>query len=137
MLNFENVKFVSVQSWNKFVTEVYGRPYHLQQQQGCMPRGIVSFEVAPEDLNKPTVRENPEMWVNYGKDTLEDSEDMEVSFHAWLACDPSKPIPGQQDKADNKRWWYRRFYPSIYDIVVDLAARSLIEPGHYVINIDW
>ena len=36
----KQVNFISVQEWNKLVSETYNRPYNLQQQDGCKDRGV-------------------------------------------------------------------------------------------------
>lgn len=35
MLKYKNVRVISVQDWDDLVEKTYGRPYNLQQQDGC------------------------------------------------------------------------------------------------------
>jgi hypothetical protein len=124
-------KVIEVQEWDRFVSEVYGRPYAFQQQSGCKSRGTFDFEVLsdyePEDYENDTVPEN----VN--------DEKMGVSFKAWLERDPKQKLTnpeGQQDYCLTL-WWNRNFYPDVSMIIEDLHAKGLLEKGDYTININW
>lgn len=129
----KNKKVINVDDWDDFVSEVYGRPYNFQQQDGCKDRGFfhfcVPYNFEPEDYEDDTVPET----VN--------SEEMGVSFAAWLARDPKTPIKGEEGKElygfETKLWWERNFYPDVSMIIDDLYKKGLLEEGEYTILIDW
>ena len=131
-LKTKKVNLVDVSDWDTFVESHYGRIYHLQQQDGCKPRGTVKVTVPStwaEDYENDTV---PEI-VNH--------EEMGVSFKAWLERDPDKLIPKECEYStsqfDLEIWWKRNFYPELHTLVNDLHAKGLLEAGDYIIDIDW
>jgi len=113
--------------WDDLVKETYGRPYNFQQQDGCKDRGTHQFTVpnTTSDFENDTV---PEI-VNH--------PEMGVSFKAWIARDPKAKLPNRDDEYSLELWWLRNFYPDFQMVANDLCARGLLEPGEYVINIDW
>jgi len=125
-------KVIDVDEWDRFVSEVYGRPYAFQQQAGCKSRGPFDFEVPseyePDDYENDTVPEK----VN--------DEKMGVSFKAWLERDPKQKLD-TEDKWEQENglelWWSRNFYPDVSMIIEDLYKKGLLEKGDYTINIDW
>jgi hypothetical protein len=132
MLKIENVKTITVQNWDQFVQETYGRPYKFQQQEGCKDRGVYNFDVSKSseedefyDFQNDTVPEE----VNHSK--------MGVSFKAWLARDPKQLISSDNSVCARDLWWYRNFYPSIEMVANDLCKKNLLEEGEYMIVIDW
>ena len=125
-LEINNVAMIEVSDWDRLVNKTYGRTYSFQQQDDCKPRGIFRFKV-PDSVDS----EYP--------DTIEEKvngDEMGVSFAAWLARDPKKPIP-QKDRWALDMWWERNFYPDVQEVANDLHARGLLPAGKYVINIDW
>ena len=120
---------ISVQDWDELVEKTYGRPYSLQQQDGCHDRGNMYITVpgAPEDFENDTVPEK----VNDPK--------MGVSFKAWLARDPKQLLSNSdaQNSWSLNMWWERNFYPTLNIIANDLHAKGLLAAGDYTINIDW
>jgi len=138
-LDYEKKFFVTLQEWDRFVTEVYGKPYRLQQQDGCKERGTKNFEVRAEDVGKEPDPDCFSVERDYCFEikSLDSSEEMGVGLDAWLARDPKEPLPDQKRASELELWWARNFYPTLEDIVTDLIARGLLDLGEYVINIDW
>lgn len=128
-MKIKNVKMIDVSNWDDFVSKTYGRPYNFQQQDGCKSRGTYSFSVPlkhePDDFENDSISEE------------EYSEEMGVSFAAWLARDPKQKLIGQEYNFELELWWKRNFYPCIDMIIKDLYKRGLIEAGDYIININW
>ena len=124
----KNVKMIEERDWNELVEKTYGRTYDFQQQDGCKERGVFNLTVPSEETNDFENDEVPEV-VNHGE--------MGVSFAAWLARDPKKPLPDELEDWELNLWWKRNFYPSIEMVANDLHKRGLLESGEYVINIDW
>ena len=120
-------KVIDVSDWDELVKTTYGRPYSFQQQDGCKERGTFRFSVPCEtfDYSRDTV---PEI-VNH--------DEMGVSFAAWLARDPKKPLEGQLHDFELRLWWRRNFYPDVETIANDLHTKGLLEAGEYTIDIDW
>jgi hypothetical protein len=120
---------IELSEWNALVVKTYGRPYNLQQQDGCMPRGTEYLTVPAEpcDYDRPSVPEK----VN--------AETMGVSFAAWLARDPAQKLPAPDEQEDYclKLWWHRNFYPDLQMVANDLHRRGLLEAGKHTILIDW
>ena len=118
---------ITEQDWDLVVQSTYGRPYCLQQQDGCHDRGnlYITIPDTPDDFENDTVPEK----VNH--------PDMGVSFKAWLARDP-KAIIGEPEYAwQTRMWWERNFYPRLQMVANDLHAKGLVKAGTYTIRIDW
>lgn len=123
------MRYVDVHDWDKFVKQVYKRPYNFQQQQGCQSRGTRMLEVPP------TYNDDSEM-----NDTIPEEVNgaqMGVKFAVWLARDPKQPMANQNSDFHLELFWDRNFYPCIEAVAQDLYNRGLLEPGEYCINIDW
>ena len=120
---------IEVSEWDDLVEKTYGRPYKLQQQDGCMDRGTVEITVPSEasDYARDFIPEN----VN--------DDQMGVSFKAWLARDPKQKLSNPDDQEDYclELWWKRNFYPDLQMVANDLHAKGLLEAGNHTILIDW
>ena len=131
MLKIQNVKLIDIHDWNECVQEIYGKPYNLQQQDDCMPRGILYITVPPREVH------------DYKNDTIPEvvnGEKMGVSFKAWLDRDPKQELDTDDEwERENgiTLFWERSFYPSLEMVVNDLYLKGLIPQGEYAINIDW
>lgn len=119
MIKVSNNKLIALKDWDEFVNEVYGKPYNLQQQEGCMERHLFRITVPVEE---------PEDYVD---------SDMGVSFETWLNTSPEQIATSFDDDWLCKMHWHRNFYPSPDMVFNDLFNRGLIEAGDYLINIDW
>lgn len=127
-MKFTTKKIIDMSDFNDLVRATYGKPYHIQQQDGCKSRGMEYFSVPveyPEDYENDTV---PEI-VNHSE--------MGVSFKAWLERDPKQKLSTREDFSGLDLWWKRNFYPALDMVVQDLYNKGLIEPGEYAIEIDW
>jgi hypothetical protein len=130
-MKIQTESVIEVQDWDALVSETYGRPYNLQQQDGCQSRGIRRLTVPDEadDFEATTV---PEI-VNH--------DDMGVSFETWKARDPKQILSeGEECRAEPwaiDLWWSRNFYPDLQMVANDLHAKGLLPAGQYIINIDW
>lgn len=120
---------IELSEWNKLVSETYGRPYNLQQQDGCMGRGTQGIDV-PSDADDYEHDSIPEQ-VN--------GEEMGVSFKAWLARDPKQKLSNPDDQADYclELCWERNFYPDLQMVANDLYSKGLLKAGNHTILIDW
>jgi hypothetical protein len=130
-LKIQTIQSIDLQDWDNLVVETYGRPYSLQQQDGCKDRGL-EYLIVPypyvDDYEDETITEE----VN--------GEEMGVSFAAWLARDPKQPSNapnGPRDDYDLERFWERNFYPSLNMVADDLHNKGLLPAGEYQIVIDW
>ena len=127
MIQIRTIQRIDSDDWDNLVVETYGKPYILQQQNGCMDRH--HFQIAVPDLP-----------YDYDNDSIPDEingDEMGVSFAAWLARDP-KEWNGNPDDANYVgMFWERNFYPHVQMIVNDLHAKGLIPAGKYEIDIDW
>ncbi len=121
-------KVIEVDDWDQTVQEAYGRPYKLQQQDGCRDRGIIQI-TAPNDEAEDFERHTVPEVVN--------GEERGVAFQAWLSRDPKQKIPGQRHEWELDLWWSRNFYPTLQVIANDLHKKGILESGKYLINIDW
>lgn len=124
------VTTISVQDWDEFVTETYGKPYSFQQQDGCRSRGTYNLDVSDEY--------DPDWAAGY--DTIPDdvdTDEMCVSLKVWLARDPKTPLRNQKYDFQLSSWWERNFYPNIEVLAQDLCRRGLLKLGKYLIIIDW
>lgn len=126
-MNIKTEKVISVQEWDKLVSETYGRPYAFQQQGGCQSRGVFRILVPgeAEDFKQDKI---PEV-VN--------GEEMGVSFKAWLARDHKQSLPEDKEQWAIDLWWHRNFYPEIQTVANDLHSRGVLPAGEYTIDINW
>jgi hypothetical protein len=127
MLKYTITRTVDLQDWNDLVQKTYGRPYNLQQQDGCMSRGAESITVPSEEA------------YDFENDSIPEKvngKEMGVSFKAWLERNPDQVV--MEGGYDGTRlFWLRNFYPNLDVLANDLYKRGLIEAGDYVIEIDW
>ena len=150
MLKSKTTKVISVQDWDKLVSETYGRVYSFQQQDGCKDRGV-------EHITVPV--EHPDDYENDSIPEVINGEDMGVSFKAWLERDSTAPLnctekeakdchyywgkseedlkEWQEDKSHMDMFYERNFYPHVDMIINDLHDKGLLEAGEYMIKIDW
>lgn len=126
-MDTSTVTMIDLKDWDLVVESTYGRPYSLQQQGGCIDRGLITLTVPAEatDFERDTVPEE----VNHHV--------MGVSFRAWLARDPNTPAGRPDCPWQTKMWWERNFYPNLQMVANDLRNRGLVNAGEYTINIDW
>lgn len=127
----KTVNMIKVKDWDTLVETTYGRPYSLQQQDGCKSRGVEGITVPnkyPYDYENESIPEA----VN--------GNEMGVSFTAWLARDPNQKL-NTEDEWDRNHglelFWHRNFYPSVEMIANDLYEKGFLPAGDYLINIDW
>lgn len=116
-------KVIMSQEWDRVVTETYGRPYCLQQQNGRQNCGLVYFEV-PGESNDSDMNDFIPEFLN---------DVMGVKFAQWLDRNPIKLTPsGKNDPI----WWERNFYPDFQTVANDLYTKGLLEAGEHIICID-
>lgn len=130
MIKFRTEKVIRVQDWDDLVKTAYGRPYTLQQQDGCMERQRISIKVPcnADDYDNNTV---PEV-VN--------GDEMGVSFKSWVERDPNQPLNSTDEwtrKYGLSLWWDRNFYPHLDMVINDLHQKGLLPEGEYIIDVDW
>lgn len=124
-----SINVVSLQDFDELVEKTYGRPYSLQQQDGCIDRQLLEFTVPSED--------DAEDYENDSVDEVINGNEMGVSFAAWLARDPKQKLKEGDPDHILDLFWSRSFYPEFYTVVNDLHAKGLLEAGDYGIDIDW
>lgn len=130
-MNYETVKLVESSELDRFVEEIYGKPFCFQQQAGCRSRGTISVTVPVKYLK--------DFEEGYDAKEVAESEGYySVSLKDWLDRDPDEKFQSNE-KYD---WetimiWQRNFYPDIDVIFDDLHKKGLIEEGKYLINISW
>lgn len=127
-LKVKTERVIEVSDWDDFVSEVYGRPYCLQQQDGCYDRGNVYITVPEKHVEDYEATSIPRV-VNH--------KEKGISFEAWLKEDPKAPMADGRTDYSIGLWWDRNCYPALGMIVNDLHAKGLLEEGDYTINIDW
>lgn len=132
MIHTRTEVVISVEEWDSLVETTYGRPYNLQQQDGCKERQRVRIQVPSDgyDFEQESVPE------------IVNGDEMGVSFQSWLIRDPNQLLNELRPDWDNGKdslrlWWLRNFYPTIESIINDLYTKGLIDAGEYSIDIDW
>lgn len=129
MIKTKNVKMIEVNDWDKLVKETYGKPYSLQQQEGCQDRGVINLDIPSKWVNDEEMNDEIPEIIN--------GEVMGVKFKKWLERDTKQPVGGETQQWSINLWWDRNFYPDIHTVANDLYDKGLIEAGEYTINIDW
>ena len=128
-MNIQLKKFIDVSDWDDFVNTTYGKPYSLQQQDGCKERGIIYLDVPSEFEEEDYAQDEIPERVN---DPI-----MCVKFDKWLDRDPKQPLENQKYDWQLLMWWDRNFYPALEVVANDLYKKGLLEAGEYMIHIDW
>lgn len=129
-LKYRTEKIIDECDLSEFISEVYGRPYNYQQQDGCKGRGVEHFTVSsiPVEDMYGNIHYIPEE-VN--------GDEMGVSFEAWLVRDPKQPVGERTDDWEIELFWERNFYPDFDFLMHDLYKKGLIDAGDYILHIDW
>lgn len=138
-LKIRTIKQIDVQDWNNLVIEIYGKPYSLQQQDGCKSRGL-------EYITVPV--KNPYDYENDSISFIVNGNEMGVSFKAWDKSNYDSVLEEFKEQEEDtsqfklskfytEMFYERNFYPSIDMIINDLHNQGLLEEGEYQINIDW
>ena len=127
MIKYDKKKVISSDDWDKLVEQVYSKPYHLQQQDGCMERQRIPITVPATD----------EDFTNDHVPEVVNGEEMGVKFSAWLNRDPEQKMENQTYDYELILFWDRNFYPSLDSVINDLYKKGLLEQGEYEIDIDW
>jgi hypothetical protein len=128
MLKFETTRYVRVDDFNRLVVETYGRPYILEQRDGCEPK-FLFFAIIPSDGDE----------FDYPNESIPEKIDCEeegVSFEAWLKRDPKQWKGPRREKKFLKKFWEEKFFPDAQMLFNDLNAKGLIESGNYIIDLD-
>ena len=108
MISYREVRMIWELDFSKLVTETYGRPYSLQQQDPMLGQN---------EIIEVTVPDHPSV------------ADPEQHFAEWLGR--------EVEASPDVLWWHREFYPELQVVLNDLRVRGLIEPGEYVIHAWW
>lgn len=122
-----HVKVIGCEDWNVFIENVYGRPYNLQQQGGCLTRGTFEQITVPDNYYEEDHADSVPETENGGNG---------VNLVAWLARDPNQPVDGRSDYWV-RLWWERSFYPHLGAVVNDLHSKGLLAAGEYLITVSW
>lgn len=128
-IKIKKVNTIDVDDWDNLVQKTYGKPYSLQQQDGCMSRGTVNITIPDEEIYDDEMHDSIIERVN--------GPEMGVKFKKWLERDPKKSLEGDTSKWGIEMFWERNFYPDLQTVVNDLHAKKLIPAGDYSIIIDW
>lgn len=129
----KNVTLVDHEEWDELVRQTYGKPYWVQQQNGCWLNGSsIEFSVPgePNDYDAKSIKE------------IVNGLEKGVSFRSWLDRDPKKPLKDEEESRASDKFcldifWARSFYPDLQTVANDLHERGLLPAGDYVISIKW
>ena len=129
---------VNHNDWNKFITEVYGKPYNFQQQDGCRSRGVYDFSL-PFDFE---LYDEEEDFLDFVDRTDFNKNQSCVKFSVWKDekvkyKDPDKTVFYQDEYEDERLYWVRAFYPNLYTLLDDLYKKGLLEDGDYELVVSW
>ena len=129
-LKTKQITVVEMCDWDNFVVETYGRPYKIQQQEGCREREMLVISV-------PCAFEEEERYMHNDIPDTGYSEYFGVKFNEWLKRVPAKETKNVRINQDRRIFWHRHFYPNLNTLANALYLEGLIEAGTYYINIDW
>lgn len=115
--------------WDSFVQETYGRPYCLQQQDGCMDRQNILLMVPDLFYNDEEMPETVADFITF--------DEMGVRFKEWLRRDPKERPKDADSDFELALWWDRNFYPNLQAVANDLHKKGLLEAGQYLLVVDW
>lgn len=136
-LKVENLKCIRVENWDSFIAEVYGndKHYSFQQQNGCMERGIVEFDV--DEFIEYEEAEDFDDANDTDIDYSLNGETYAISLELWLTTKPENTRKYFKSDFENDLFWTRHFYPSFDQLINDLRNKKLISDGKYCIIVDW
>lgn len=135
MLQHKTINVIDVSDLDDLVKEVYGKPYKLQQQNGCMERQHISVYVGKEVVEGD---ENEYGDIHESIPLIINGNDMCVKFDTWLNATPEQHKEEMcWEDWEVELFWFRNFYPDLNVLLYDLYKKGLIEKGSYDINIDW
>lgn len=122
-MNVKPVLLIWEAEFSQLVRDTYGRPYQLQQQDGCLGQ---------ETIVSVKVPDKPRTW-------LADDAGRPPTLEVWVAATPPEPMTDAWDGDLHREHlrWHREFYPELQDVVNDLHRRGLMAAGEYVIHIWW
>lgn len=117
MIRFEDVKLISETELSRRVSELFGRPYQLQQQGDMLGQNSVVLMQVPEepdDVGLPSLAE-------------------------WSSRDVNQKPPGVAWDRDYLRemWWHREFYPDLQEVLNELHRLGELPEGEYAIHVSW
>ena len=117
----KTIKVIDYLDWDRLVQETYNKDYCIQQQEGCMVKGLIKLQVSktPSDFDTDRTR------LKFGE--------MGVNFNTWLETEFGKT----PNLINEVIYWKRNFYPLLEILASDLCKKGLIDEGEYFINIDW
>ena len=128
MIKYKVINVIDCDDWDNLVQNTYGKPYILQQQNGCMERQRLKITVPPDRVE------------DFPNDTFEGfkkrrfaENGLGVSFKAWLEKDPNEI----SNSSERELFWAREFYPNLSMVINDLYEKRLLDKGEYEIDIDW
>jgi hypothetical protein len=119
-MRIENVKLIGETEFSRLVSETYGRPYQLQQQDNCMGQDEIERVTVPDE----------------GIDIDDDAR-----FAEWRDADVPDPVGVLHGETrwdwEVELYWQREYYPPLQELVNDLHERGLLPQGDYVIHASW
>ena len=117
--------------WDRFVKQVYDRPYTFQQQDGCRQRGVSYFTATPGQYEFVEHMEPVPTGPIEGIRSC-----FGVSLEEWVGRSPEAAFdPDRPNRTGT--YWERNYYPPIDELASDLCEKGLIAPGRYVLLVDW
>jgi hypothetical protein len=126
-LNFKQINLVNHSDWDDLVSDVFGKPYRIREQDGGFSYGTHIDLDVPDytgDFSRTTVPDDLDS-VDYG-----------VSFLTWLNRDPKEWKGDPDDEYRLHTFWHRIFYPNIQYLANELNLLGYIPKGQYRIYFD-
>lgn len=118
-------KIINCDDWDRLIMETYDKQYCVQQQDGCRPRGFLPLTIPVTWTGDELMHDEIPIKIN--------GREKGVKFNVWL----NRTEPFFEDENDESLFWDRNFYPDLDTLADDLHKRGLLEPGEYLIEIDW
>lgn len=140
-------QIIDESDFSKLVSDTYGRPYRLQQQEPLMNQDSYMPIQVPNDWHaadkdharlRKWIEENPPQYVDGQEPTY-------PSFKEWLDRDANAYVGGR-DMYEGwgdpggfwyTLWWERAFFPPLGEVIDDLHKRGLLDEGEYLIHAWW
>ena len=137
MLEYKTIRVIKEHDFNELVTNTYGLPYKLQQQNGIMERQYFEIYIDSEEVIEgdeteyDDIHESIPLEIN-GPERL-------VRFGTWVNSNPTDIMKeaGWTKEYEIRLFYHRNFYPPLDMLLGDLYKKGLLEEGTFYINIDW
>ena len=137
MISIKSWQVIDEQEFSEMVSELYGRPYSLQQAEELGQDSI--RQVDSEDEVSEEEQQAFEAWRDRELNNVPNSR---YEFYKELherdpATYPLLPATLSEGEIGWDTWWEREFSPPLQPLINDLCERGKLPRGRYRMHVQW